>query len=78
MNCWWKPAPCRGRRRSSRLPEFPAQLRNDTRRQAATLEPQARLSSNSGCRLRLAAGLDAQGRLPWPTLLAEQLQLETP
>ena len=45
---------------------------------AATLDPQLLLSSNIGCRLHLAAGIDAQG-LPWPTrhpltLLAQQLE----
>jgi Fe-S oxidoreductase len=65
----------------SHLLEFPAraaQLRDDTLRQAATLDPQLLLSSNIGCRLHLAAGIDAQG-LPWPTrhpltLLAQQLE----
>lgn len=64
----------------SHLLEFPGragQLRDATLRQAATLDPQLLLSSNIGCRLHLAAGIDAQG-LPWPTrhpltLLAQQL-----
>ena len=64
----------------SHLLEFPeraAQLRDATLRQAATLDPQQLLSSNIGCRLHLAAGIDAQG-LHWPTrhpltLLAQQL-----
>lgn len=64
----------------SHLLEFPeraAHLRDATLRQAATLDPQQLLSSNIGCRLHLAAGLDAQG-LHWPTrhpltLLAQQL-----
>ncbi|MDE2155333.1 MAG: (Fe-S)-binding protein [Xanthomonadaceae bacterium] len=65
----------------SHLLEFPAraaQLRDDTLRQAATLEPQLLLSSNIGCRLHLAAGIGEQG-LPWThqhplTLLAQQLE----
>ncbi|OOG43256.1 hypothetical protein B0E51_00045 [Rhodanobacter sp. C05] len=64
----------------SHLLEFPeraAQLRDATLRQAATLDPQQLLSSNIGCRLHLAVGIDAQG-LHWPTrhpltLLAQQL-----
>ncbi|WP_254425162.1 (Fe-S)-binding protein [Rhodanobacter sp. B04] len=64
----------------SHLLEFPeraAPLRDATLRQAATLDPQQLLSSNIGCRLYLAAGIDAQG-LHWPTrhplsLLAQQL-----
>jgi glycolate oxidase iron-sulfur subunit len=64
----------------SHLLEFPeraAQLRDATLRQVATLDPQQLLSSNIGCRLHLAAGIDAQG-LHWPTrhpltLLAQQL-----
>jgi glycolate oxidase iron-sulfur subunit len=63
----------------SHLLEFPeraAQLRDAMLRQAATLDPQQLLSSNIGCRLHLAAGIDAQG-LQWPTrhpltLLAQQ------
>ena len=59
------------------FPEHAAQLRDATLRQAATLDPQQLLSSNIGCRLHLAAGIDAQG-LHWPTrhplsLLAQQL-----
>lgn len=69
----------------SHLLEFPeraAQLRDATLRQAATLAPQLLLSSNIGCRLHLAAGMDAQAKT-WPTmhpltLLARQLQQETP
>ncbi|MBB6188197.1 (Fe-S)-binding protein [Rhodanobacter sp. MP7CTX1] len=65
----------------SHLLEFPeraAQLRDDTLRQAAPLEPQRLLSSNIGCRLHLAVGIDAQG-LNWLhqhplTLLAQQLE----
>ncbi|MHB1272690.1 MAG: (Fe-S)-binding protein [Rhodanobacter sp.] len=65
----------------SHLLEFPAratQLRDDTLRQAATLEPQLLLSSNIGCRLHLAAGIEELD-LHWPhqhplTLLAQQLE----
>lgn len=65
----------------SHLLEFPvraAQLRDDTLRQAATLEPQQLLSSNIGCRLHLAAGIEAQA-LGWShrhplSLLAQQLE----
>ncbi|WP_254423817.1 (Fe-S)-binding protein [Rhodanobacter sp. C03] len=64
----------------SHLLEFPeraAELRDATLRQVTTLDPQQLLSSNIGCRLHLAAGIDAQG-LHWPTrhpltLLAQQL-----
>ncbi|WP_229792860.1 (Fe-S)-binding protein [Rhodanobacter panaciterrae] len=64
----------------SHLLEFPAraaQLRDATLQRAATLEPQRLLSSNIGCRLHLAAGIDQQD-LSWPTqhpltLLAQQL-----
>ncbi len=65
----------------SHLLEFPeraAQLRDDTLRQAAALEPQQLLSSNIGCRLHLDAGIEQHG-LRWPsqhplTLLAQQLE----
>jgi glycolate oxidase iron-sulfur subunit len=65
----------------SHLLEFPAraaQLRDDTLRQAATLKPQQLLSSNIGCRLHLAAGMEGEA-LHWPhqhplTLLAQQLE----
>jgi glycolate oxidase iron-sulfur subunit len=65
----------------SHLLEFPeraAQLRDDTLRKAAALEPQRLLSSNIGCRLHLDAGIEQQG-LSWPsqhplTLLAQQLE----
>jgi glycolate oxidase iron-sulfur subunit len=65
----------------SHLLEFPeraARLRDDTLQQAATLELRQLLSSNIGCRLHLAAGIDARG-LAWPTqhplsLLARQLE----
>lgn len=64
----------------SHLLEFPeraARLRDATLQQVVTLDPQQLLSSNIGCRLHLAAGLDAHGR-HWPTrhplsLLAQQL-----
>jgi len=67
----------------SHLLEFPeraARLRDDTLRQAAALEPQQLLSSNIGCRLHLAAGMEEQA-LHWPhrhplTLLAEQLDCD--
>jgi len=69
----------------SHLLEFPeraARLRDATLRQVTTLAPQLLLSSNIGCRLHLAAGMDAQGpALPTMhplTLLARQLQPETP
>ena len=67
----------------SHLLEFPAraeQLRDETLRRAATLEPQQLLSSNIGCRLHLAVGIETQG-LNWShqhplTLLAQQLEHE--
>lgn len=67
----------------SHLLEFPeraARWRDDTLRQAAALAPQRLLSSNIGCRLHLAAGMDSHG-LHWPsehplTLLARQLELD--
>ncbi len=69
----------------SHLLEFPeraARLRDATLRQVATLAPQLLLSSNIGCRLHLAASMDAQGSaLPTMhplTLLARQLQQENP
>lgn len=69
----------------SHLLEFPAraaQLRDATLRQATMLEPQRLLSSNIGCRLHLAAGIDQQD-LSWSsqhplTLLAQQLEQEQP
>ena len=65
----------------SHLLEFPVraeQLRDDTLRQAAALEPRRLLSSNIGCRLHLAVGMQTQG-LNWLhqhplTLLAQQLE----
>lgn len=58
--------------------ERAARLRNETLRQAATLAPQRLLSSNIGCRLHLAAGMDDAAQ-SWPhqhplTLLAQQLE----
>lgn len=69
----------------SHLLEFPeraARLRDATLRQVATLVPQLLLSSNIGCRLHLAAGMDTHDPA-WPTmhpltLLARQLQQENP
>jgi glycolate oxidase iron-sulfur subunit len=63
------------------LLEFPqraAQLRDETLRQVAALEPQQLLSSNIGCRLHLDAGT-AQPSPLWPSqhplsLLAQQLE----
>jgi glycolate oxidase iron-sulfur subunit len=59
------------------FPERAARLRDDTLEQIASLAPQQLLSSNIGCRLHLAAGMDEGGR-HWPhlhplTLLARQL-----
>ena len=75
-----RPPHCCGAAGSHALefPERAARLRDETLRQAATLEPQRLLSSNIGCRLHLAAGIDQQG-LNWRhqhplTLLAEQLE----
>lgn len=78
-----KPAPrpphCCGAAGSHMLefPERAARLRDDTLEQIASLAPQQLLSSNIGCRLHLAAGMDESGRR-WPhlhplTLLAQQL-----
>ncbi len=60
------------------FPERAARLREATLGQIATVAPQQLLSSNIGCRLHLAAGMDAEGRR-WPhmhplTLLAQQLE----
>ncbi|WP_233523399.1 (Fe-S)-binding protein [Dyella solisilvae] len=60
------------------FPERAARLRDATLGQIATLAPQQLLSSNIGCRLHLAAGMDGDGRR-WPhmhplTLLAQQLE----
>ncbi len=59
-------------------PERAARLRDQTLRQAASSKPQVLLSSNIGCRLHLAAGIDELG-LDWShlhplTLLAQQLE----
>lgn len=64
----------------SHLLEFPqraAQLRDAALQHVAALEPQQLLSSNIGCRLHLASGIQQQGQA-WPTqhplsLLARQL-----
>jgi glycolate oxidase iron-sulfur subunit len=74
-----RPPHCCGAAGSHML-EFPgraARLRDDTLEQIANLAPQQLLSSNIGCRLHLAAGMDENGR-HWPhlhplTLLAQQL-----
>ncbi|HEY0199691.1 MAG TPA: (Fe-S)-binding protein [Rhodanobacter sp.] len=69
----------------SHLLEFPqraARLRDETLQRVAALEPQQLLSSNIGCRLHLAAGLDErQQALPQQhplTLLAQQLETNAP
>jgi len=59
------------------FPERAARLREDTLRQVAALAPQRLLSSNIGCRLHLAAGM--QNERDWPhqhplVLLAQQLE----
>lgn len=59
-------------------PERAARLRDQTLRQAASLKPQVLLSSNIGCRLHLAAGID-ELELGWShqhplSLLAQQLE----
>jgi glycolate oxidase iron-sulfur subunit len=64
------------------FPERAARLREDTLHQIASLAPQQLLSSNIGCRLHLAAGMDANGH-SWPhlhplTLLAQQLSEVSP
>ncbi|MFC4528832.1 (Fe-S)-binding protein [Dyella halodurans] len=74
-----RPPHCCGAAGSHML-EFPqraARLRDATLEQIAALAPQQLLSSNIGCRLHLAAGMDEGGR-HWPhlhplTLLAQQL-----
>ncbi|HEY2622124.1 MAG TPA: (Fe-S)-binding protein [Dyella sp.] len=74
-----RPPHCCGAAGSHMLefPERAARLRDDTLEQIADLAPQQLLSSNIGCRLHLAAGMDEGGR-HWPhlhplTLLAQQL-----
>ena len=59
------------------FPERAARLREDTLRQVAALAPQRLLSSNIGCRLHLAAGMQQERQ--WPhqhplVLLAQQLE----
>jgi glycolate oxidase iron-sulfur subunit len=59
------------------FPERAARLREDALRQVAALAPQRLLSSNIGCRLHLAAGM--QDERQWPhqhplVLLAQQLE----
>lgn len=61
------------------FPERAARLREGVLGHIATLAPQQLLSSNIGCRLHLAAGMDAHGQ-HWPhqhplTLLAGQLEI---
>lgn len=74
-----KPPHCCGAAGTHMLefPERAARLREDTLRQAAALAPQRLLSSNIGCRLHLAAGM--QDERSWPhqhplVLLAQQLE----
>lgn len=60
------------------FPERASRLREGVLGQIATLAPQQLLSSNIGCRLHLAAGMDENGQR-WPhmhplTLLAQQLE----
>jgi glycolate oxidase iron-sulfur subunit len=69
----------------SHLLEFPqraARLRDETLQRVTALEPQQLLSSNIGCRLHLAAGLEEQNQtLPSQhplTLLAQQLESTDP
>lgn len=76
-----KPPHCCGAAGSHMLgfPERAARLRQDVLGQIATLAPQQVLSSNIGCRLHLAAGMDEHGE-HWPhmhplTLLAQQLEI---
>jgi glycolate oxidase iron-sulfur subunit len=75
-----RPPHCCGAAGSHMLefPERAARLREGVLGQIATLAPQQLLSSNIGCRLHLAAGMDINGR-HWPhmhplTLLARQLE----
>jgi glycolate oxidase iron-sulfur subunit len=74
-----RPPHCCGAAGSHMLefPERAARLRSDTLKQIAGLAPEQLLSSNIGCRLHLAAGMEENGR-HWPhlhplTLLAQQL-----
>ncbi|NKJ23274.1 (Fe-S)-binding protein [Dyella sp. SG609] len=74
-----KPPHCCGAAGTHMLefPERAARLREDALRQVAALAPQRLLSSNIGCRLHLAAGM--QDARQWPhqhplVLLAQQLE----
>ncbi|WP_430387510.1 (Fe-S)-binding protein [Dyella sp. 20L07] len=76
-----RPPHCCGAAGSHMLefPERAARLREGTLGQIATLAPEQLLSSNIGCRLHLAAGMDASGHR-WPhmhplSLLAQQLEI---
>jgi glycolate oxidase iron-sulfur subunit len=76
-----RPPHCCGAAGSHMLefPERAARLRDGVLGQIASLAPQQLLSSNIGCRLHLAAGMDKQGE-QWPTmhpltLLAQQLEI---
>ncbi|WP_244466350.1 (Fe-S)-binding protein [Dyella japonica] len=76
-----RPPHCCGAAGSHMLefPERAARLREGVLGQIARLAPQQLLSSNIGCRLHLAAGMDKQGE-QWPTmhpltLLAQQLEI---
>ncbi|WP_109123707.1 (Fe-S)-binding protein [Dyella sp. C11] len=76
-----RPPHCCGAAGSHMLefPERAARLRDGVLGQIATLAPQQLLSSNIGCRLHLAAGMDEHGA-HWPhmhplTLLAQQLEM---
>lgn len=74
-----KPPHCCGAAGTHMLefPERAARLREDTLRQVAALAPAMLVSSNIGCRLHLAAGMDSDNS--WPhqhplVLLAQQLE----
>jgi glycolate oxidase iron-sulfur subunit len=76
-----RPPHCCGAAGSHMLefPERAARLRDGVLGQITRLAPQQLLSSNIGCRLHLAAGMDKQGE-QWPTmhpltLLAQQLEI---
>lgn len=76
-----RPPHCCGAAGSHMLefPERAARLRDGVLGQLASLAPRQLLSSNIGCRLHLAAGMDKQGE-QWPpmhplTLLAQQLEI---
>lgn len=76
-----RPPHCCGAAGSHMLefPERAARLRDGVLGQIAGLAPRQLLSSNIGCRLHLAAGMDKQGE-QWPpmhplTLLAQQLEI---